>query len=711
MSCSICCLNYNKSVHSEVKCYFPTCSYSACKECTRTYLTGITAEPHCMNCRNKWSFEFTKSALNAIFMENDYKTHRRAILADRAISQIPENYEGALRFGQLTESDLKLKEILNTISGHRLIIDQLYAEYNRVRVEMDNKAPSEVARKFVMQCQNNGCRGMLTQQYKCDLCTKFTCPKCFLAIEGEKADHVCKQDDMDTVEELRKNTKPCPSCGSRISKIDGCFGIDTPILLWNGETKMSQNICVGDVLVGDDETPRTVLDLKTGEDELFEIQQFDGEDYVVNSKHTLVLRYNGENFNDPIEITVDHFNKLDCYKKNFMGYKTNGDTTYIQVVPIGRGTYYGWTVDKNHRFLLNDKTVLHNCDQMWCIECKTAFSWAKGTIEKGVVHNPHYYQWMRQNGGLPRNPNEHQENCGNIFVNSARKISDIVTDCLNTKKYPIKYCDYFINYPELLNSLKDEPDFEKYEEIYNKTNEVIEKTKAIHTEIRDFNKFFSGFHRYINHMEYTELRPLLNNIRTREQDKVSIYKYILKTIEKEELSNDLIRSDYLNMKERAHCDIIEALVMVGKQIVIDCMKEIEAKSLMFPHSSFISNKFDYDRNVSQIKFMKAYAKEQIMFLPQEIESYQNSIHRVFTKYKLAISKYCAYSNIEAINFLITYGSKKTLTMWNYIDGCVDHYQFKNKSEMVSTIKEFKEYLDSHETTVVENTFISREPEV
>jgi hypothetical protein len=31
--------------------------------------------------------------------------------------------------------------------------------------------------------------------------------------------------------------------------------------------------------------------------------------------------------------------------------------------------------------------------------------------------------------------------------------------------------------------------------------------------------------------------------------------------------------------------------------------------------------------------------------------------------------------------------------------------------MVSTIKEFKEYLDSNETTVVENTFISREPEV
>ena len=70
---------------------------------------------------------------------------------------------------------------------------------------------------------------------------------------------------------------------------------------------------------------------------------------------------------------------------------------------------------------------------------------------------------------------------------------------------------------------------------------------------------------------------------------------------------------------------------------------------------------------------------------------------------MAISKYCAYSNIEAIKFLMTYGSKKTLTMWNYIDGCIDHYQFKNKSEMVSTIKEFKEFIDNNET-VVENSF-------
>ena len=40
------------------------------------------------------------------------------------------------------------------------------------------------------------------------------------------------------------------------------------------------------------------------------------------------------------------------------------------------------------------------CDQMWCIECHTAFSWRTGNIETRV-HNPHFYEWQRQqNGGI-----------------------------------------------------------------------------------------------------------------------------------------------------------------------------------------------------------------------------------------------------------------------------------------------------------------------
>jgi len=47
---------------------------------------------------------------------------------------------------------------------------------------------------------------------------------------------------------------------------------------------------------------------------------------------------------------------------------------------------------------------IDGCDQMWCTQCHTAFSWRHGSIITSIIHNPHYYDYMRTNGTLPRNP-------------------------------------------------------------------------------------------------------------------------------------------------------------------------------------------------------------------------------------------------------------------------------------------------------------------
>jgi hypothetical protein len=78
---------------------------------------------------------------------------------------------------------------------------------------------------------------------------------------------------------------------------------------------------------------------------------------------------------------------------------------------------------------------IDGCDQMWCTQCHTAFSWRTGRIEN-VVHNPHYYEWMRRNavnGVIPRNPGDIVGGGGNhcpmnmeITHNTANHIADSI---------------------------------------------------------------------------------------------------------------------------------------------------------------------------------------------------------------------------------------------------------------------------------------------
>tara|TARA_Y100000590_G_scaffold469755_1_gene659553 strand:+ start:1591 stop:4152 length:2562 start_codon:yes stop_codon:yes gene_type:complete len=69
-----------------------------------------------------------------------------------------------------------------------------------------------------------------------------------------------------------------------------CLIQGTPIMLSNGKIKKVENIKVGDKLMGDDSTPRTVLSLARGREMMYDIIPTKGDKYTVNESHILSLR-------------------------------------------------------------------------------------------------------------------------------------------------------------------------------------------------------------------------------------------------------------------------------------------------------------------------------------------------------------------------------------------------------------------------------------
>lgn len=491
-TCFICVSNYNRSTRAQIVC--PYCSWEACKDCYKKYLLSQFQDAHCIDCKKSWDRRIMLDKFGPSWVDSVYKEHREHILLDREKSLLPATQpavEALIRDEQF-ETEIKEQQIL--IRELRKEIDHARTRIYEIEQKRYNKSTHKERQQFIRKCPKEDCRGFLSTQWKCGLCENFTCPDCNELIGPTRSEeHKCDPNHVETAKLLAKDTKPCPSCGTGIFKIEGCFGKDTPVLMWDGSLKCSQNICVGDVLIGDDGNPRNVLETFSGQDELYKVEQKNGLSYIVNSKHTLLVKYSVDkniqwfekeqiykifwfcrddkrpktknfkvidykskeeclleckkwsdtylNFKDDvIEILVEDYMKISKgHLVNILGFKVdkirwpvfdmdNIDSytlsslyiwktrdkdwmrTGISVKSIGKGQYYGWIVDQNHRFLLADFTIVRNCDQMYCTQCNTPFSWKTGKVETGQIHNPHYFEYMKRTGRLERNPLDIQ--CG-----------------------------------------------------------------------------------------------------------------------------------------------------------------------------------------------------------------------------------------------------------------------------------------------------------
>lgn len=70
-----------------------------------------------------------------------------------------------------------------------------------------------------------------------------------------------------------------------------CLGKGTPVMMWDGTIKPVEDVQVGDKLMGDDSTPRTVLSTTVGFGDLYKVTPKKGDPYIVNDVHILSLKY------------------------------------------------------------------------------------------------------------------------------------------------------------------------------------------------------------------------------------------------------------------------------------------------------------------------------------------------------------------------------------------------------------------------------------
>lgn len=127
-----------------------------------------------------------------------------------------------------------------------------------------------------------------------------------------------------------------------------CLGKGTKVLMFDGTLKRVEDVAVGDLLMGDDSTPRKVLSLARGREEMYWVRQNKGLDYRVNKSHILSLkrsRNEGKHrHGDLLNMEIsEYIKKSEKFKSNYKGYKVavEFDQKAVPVEPYFLGLWLG----------------------------------------------------------------------------------------------------------------------------------------------------------------------------------------------------------------------------------------------------------------------------------------------------------------------------------------------------------------------------------
>ncbi len=121
----------------------------------------------------------------------------------------------------------------------------------------------------------------------------------------------------------------------------GCHAPGTVVLMANGSSRYVEDVRVGEQLLGDDGTPRNVLELYHGREQMYRVEMRDGTYYDVNESHILALKAgrtkSGYKKGELVDMSVRDYLALNkTTKATLSGYKVGVELTSM---PVGIPPY------------------------------------------------------------------------------------------------------------------------------------------------------------------------------------------------------------------------------------------------------------------------------------------------------------------------------------------------------------------------------------
>ena len=223
MECSICIENVLEN--NIFTCL--ACKYKNCINCHKKYLLSSIQDQHCINCRAIIPYDIFLEKFGEKWIFDKYKKHRYSVLWEREQSLIPQTVHllGIKKQQKILQKEKeklqKEKEELCKKINHKIY--EIETQQLALNPENQLKKGTYVKFNYTYACPIDKCKGFLNEKFECDLCDSLICKKCYTDIgKNLKGEHECKPELIETFNTIKKEAKPCPTCGEFISKISGC---------------------------------------------------------------------------------------------------------------------------------------------------------------------------------------------------------------------------------------------------------------------------------------------------------------------------------------------------------------------------------------------------------------------------------------------------------------------------------------------------------